>query len=172
MRHHKHPGLAGRFVDGELEPHPDATRSDAQLAWVPVATPDGREVDALEGVLCVPTRPGAMRLVAVPHVVEHLALDDELAVADWEGEPMARGELAHALSGTIRCVGAAGREWRWLAALVDDSASGGCWFDVIGNHAVAASVPRPALGAVFAALTREADAGTLRWEYATPGRHA
>lgn len=172
MRHHKHPGLAGRLVDDELQPHPDATSSRAQLVWVPVATPDAREVDALEGLLCVPSRAGAMRVASVPHVVEHLALGDEVAVADWEGEPMARGELALALAGTVRCVASPEHEWQWLARLVDDAAGEPCWHDVIGDHAVAASVPRPALGAVFATLAGEARAGTLRWEYATPGRHA
>lgn len=172
MRHHKHPGLAGRLVDGELRPHPDAARGDAMLVWVPVATPDGREVDALEGLLCVPTRLGAARIAAVPHVVEHLALGDELAVADWDGEPMARGELALALTGTVRCVAAAGHDWRWLAGAIDDAAGQSCWFDVIGDAAVAASVPRAQLGAVFARLAAHADAGELRWEYATPARHA
>lgn len=172
MRHHKHPGLAGRLVDGELQPHPDASSTQAQLVWVPVAAADAREVDALEGLLCVPTRAGAMRVASVPHVVEHLALGDEIAVADWEGEPMARGELALALAGTVRCVGSPEHEWRRLARLVDDAAGERCWFDVIGDHAVAASVPRGALRAVFATLAHEAEAGTLRWEYATPARHA
>lgn len=175
MRHHRHPGIAGRLVHGsdELHAHPDATRTDARLAWFPVATPDGRDVDALEGLLCVPTRAGAMRIVAVPHAVEGLALGDEVAVADWEGEPMARGELALSLDGTVRCVTNEGRDWRWLARLVDDAAGGigSCWFDAIGDHAVAASVPRPSLARVFAALTVAANTGELRWEYVTAARH-
>lgn len=177
MRHHQHAGLAGRLAaDGAtLEPHADATRDDARVAWFPVATSDGREVDALEGLTCVPTRAGAMRIVAVPHVVQHLALGDEVAVADWDGEPMARGELAMALAGTVRCVAGDGRAWQALARLVDEAAGGvgSCWFDAIGEHAIAASVPRAALGGVFARLEAAVDAGEqLRWEYATPERHA
>ena len=175
MRHHRHPGLAGRLTPGadELVPHPDAERDDAVLTWFPVATPGAREVDALEGLLCVPTRAGAMRIVAVPHVVEGLALGDEVAVADWEGEPMARGELAMSLDGTVRCVAAEGRDWRWLARLVDDAAGGigTCWFDAIGDSALAASVPRASLATVFAALTVASNTGELRWEYVTTARH-
>ena len=175
MRHHRHPGLAGQLRGGsqQLHPHPDAEREDAQLTWFPVATTDGRDVDALEGLLCVPTRAGAMRIVAVPHVVEGLALGDEVAVADWEGEPMARGELALSLDGTVRCVAAEGRDWLWLARLVDDAAGGigSCWFDAIGDSAVAASVPRASLAGVFAALTVASNTGELRWEYVTPARH-
>lgn len=176
MRHHRHPGLVGRLTPGggDLAPHPDAERTDAQLAWFPIATPDGREIDALEGLLCVPTRTGAMRVASIPHVVEGLALGDEVAIADWEGEPMARGELALALDGTVRCIAASERDWRWLARIVDDAAGGigTCWFDVIGDHAVAASVPRARLASVFAALTIASNTGELRWEYATPTRHA
>ena len=175
MRHHKHPGLAGQLRSGsdQLHPHPDATRSDAVLTWFPVATVDGRDVDALEGLLCVPTRPGAMRIASVPHVVEGLALGDEVAVADWGGEPMARGELASALAGTVRCVATVERDWRWSAQLIDDGAGaiGACWFDVIGDTALAASVPRAQLAGVFAALTMAANVGELRWEYVTPARH-
>lgn len=175
MQHHRHAGLAGRLApDGTtLDAHPDAERDDARMAWFPVATPDGREVEALEGLLCVPTRPGAMRIVAVPHVVEGLTLGDEVAVADWDGEPLARGELALALAGTVRVVAAGGRGWQWAAQLVDDAAGGRgtCWFDAIGEEAVAASVPRNRLANVFAALAAAADAGELRWEYATAGRH-
>jgi hypothetical protein len=175
MQHHKHAGLAGRLAAGgeTLEPHPDAERDDARMAWFPVATPDAREVDALEGLLCVPTRAGAMRIAAVPHVVEGLTLGDEVAVADWDGEPMARGELALALAGTVRVVAAGDRGWAWAARIVDDAAGGigSCWFDAIGDHAVAASVPRDRLAPVFAALTLAANTGELRWEYATAGRH-
>lgn len=175
MRHHKHPGIAGRLRGGsrELHPHPDAGRSDARLAWFPVATSDGRDVDALEGLICVPTRAGAMRIVAVPHVVEGLAMGDEVAVADWDGEPMARGELALSLDGTIRCVAGGDRDWHFLAQLIDDAAGGigACWFDAIGDAALAASVPRASLASVFAALTIAANTGELRWEYATPARH-
>ncbi len=175
MRHHRHPGLAGRLQprDDELQPHPDAERDDARLAWFPLATADARDVDALEGLLCVPTRAGAMRIASVPHVVEGLALGDEVAVADWEGEPLARGELALSLDGTVRCVAGEQRDWRWLARLVDDAAGGigTCWFDVIGDSAVAASVPRPSLARVFAALTMASNTGELRWEYVTPARH-
>lgn len=144
------------------------------MAWFALASPDGREVDALEGLLCVPTRAGAMRIVAVPHLVEGLTLGDEVAVGDWQGEPIARGELALALSGTVRAVAADGRGWRWLAQLIDDAAGGrgSCWFDAIGEDAVAASVPRAGLVAVFAALTAAANTGELRWEYATAARHA
>lgn len=175
MQHHRHPGLAGTLAPGgdSLEPHPDAASGDARMAWFAVAAPDRREVDALEGLLCVPTRPGAMRIVAVPHVVEGLTLGDEVAVGDWDGEPMARGELALALAGTVRVVAAGGRGWAWAAQLVDDAAGGRgtCWFDAIGEHAVAASVPRDRLAAVFAALTSAARDGKLRWEYATVQRH-
>lgn len=175
MRHHRHPGLAGqlRSSSNELHAHPDAERTDARLTWFPVATTDGRDVDALEGLTCVPTRAGAMRIVAVPHVAEGLAMGDEVAVADWEGEPMARGELALSLSGTVRCVAGDGRDWLWLARLVDDAAGGigTCWFDAIGDSAIAASVPRAALAPVFAALTMASNTGELRWEYATAGRH-
>lgn len=175
MDHHRHAGLAGRLTaDGSsLQPHPDANRADARMAWFPVASRDGRDVDALEGLLCVPTRAGAMRLAAVPHVVEELTLGDEVAVADWDGEPLARGELSLALAGTVRAV--AGREqgWRWLAELIDDAAGarGSCWFDAIGVHAVAASVPRAALGPVFERLKIAASVDELRWEYVTPSRH-
>ena len=176
MRHHRHPGLAGRLQPGsdELHAHADAERPDAQMAWFPIATTDGRDVDALEGLLCVPTRAGAMRIVAVPHVVEGLALGDEVAVADWEGEPMARGELALSLHGTVRCVAATEHDWLWLARVVDDAAGGigTCWFDVIGDGAVAASVPRASLVRVFAALTMASNVGELRWEYVTAARHA
>jgi len=143
------------------------------MAWFPVASSDARDIDSLEGLLCVPTRPGAMRLVAVPHRVEELALGDEVAVADWDGEPLARGELALALAGTVRAVAGGARPWHWLAALIDDAAGGrgSCWFDVIGEQGVAASVERPALAAVFAALSERADADDVRWEYATSSRH-
>jgi len=176
MQHHRHAGLAGRLAeDGTtLLPHPDAERPDATMAWFPIPTPDGSSVDSLEGLLCVPTRAGAMRIASVPHVVDGLALGDEVAVADWEGEPLARGELALALAGTVRVVSADSHDWRWVARLVDEAASahGTCWFDAVGTHALAASVPRAALGAVFERLTRHADAGELRWEYVTPARHA
>jgi hypothetical protein len=175
MQHHRHAGIAGRLAAGgdTLDPHPDAASETARMAWFPVATADGREVDALEGLLCVPTRAGAMRIVAVPHVVEGLTLGDEIAVADWDGEPMARGELALALAGTVRVVAAGERGWAWAARIVDDAAGGigTCWFDAIGDHAVAASVPHARLAHVFAALTVAAAAGELRWEYATLGRH-
>lgn len=176
MQHHRHPGLVGRLApDGRsLVPHPDAEHPDARMAWFPVAAPDAREVDALEGMLCVPTRPGAMRIVAVPHVTEGLAFGDEVAVGDWEGEAVARGELALSLAGTVRVVAAGGRGWAWAAQLLDDAAGGRgvCWFDPIAEEAVAASVPRPMLARVFAALTVASTSGELRWEYATPARHA
>lgn len=176
MQHHRHPGLAGRLAsDGaSLDPHPDCSREDARIAWFPVASADGRDVDALEALLCVPTRAGAMRLAAVPHVVEGLALGDEVAVGDWRGEPLARGELALALAGTVRLVVAGGRGWAWAARLLDDAAGdrGSCWFDLIGQHALAATVPRTSLGAVFEAVGDAADAGELRWEYVTAARHA
>jgi hypothetical protein len=175
MQHHRHAGLAGRLAPGgqALDPHPDAARADAVMAWFPITTPNAREVDSLEGILCVPTRAGAMRLVGVPHVVDGLELGDEVAVADWDGEPMARGELALALAGTVRAVAGAERSWTWLAQLIDDAAGGrgSCWFDAIGDHALAASVPRAALVPVFAALTIAANAGELRWEYVTAARH-
>lgn len=184
MQHHKHAGLAGRLsADGTtLEPHPDASHPEARMAWIPLASPDGREIEALEGVMCIPTRPGAMRLAAVPHVAENLALGDELAVADWDGEPLARGELALALSGTIRVIAAApavdadaatATTWQDLAATIDDAAGGrgSCWFDAIGDSALAVCVPRASLGAVFAQLTDAAARDELRWEYVTPLRH-
>jgi hypothetical protein len=145
----------------------------ATVAWFPVASTDGRDVDALEGLLCVPTRAGAMRIAAVPHVVTNLALGDEVAVADWDGEPMARGELALAMAGTLRCVATQGQGWLHLARLVDDAAGGigSCWFDAIGDEALAASVPRGALVRVFAALAAAESAGELRWEYVTQARH-
>lgn len=176
MQHHRHAGLVGRLTAGstDLAPHDDATRDDARMAWFPITTADGREVESLEGLLCVPTRAGAMRIAAVPHVVSGLALGDEVAVADWDGEPLARGELALALAGTIRVVAAAEHDWRWLATRVDELAggAGSCWFDAIGDHAVAASVPRTALAAVLEGLAEDAAAGTLRYEYATLDRHA
>ena len=176
MRHHQHAGHAGRLTRGSdsLEPHPDSARDDACVTWFPLMSADGREVDALEGLTCVPTRAGAMRIAAVPHVVEHLALGDEVAVADWEGEPMARGELALALAGTVRCVAARDQGWLQLARIVDDAAGGlgSCWFDAIGDQAIAASVPRPMLVQVFAALSAAENAGELRWQYVTPQRHA
>jgi hypothetical protein len=175
MRHHRHAGLAGRLVHGsnELHPHPDAERSDAVTAWFAVSTPDGREVEALEGLLCVPTRTGAMRIVAVPHVVEQLALGDEVAVAPLDDMLLARGELALALDGTVRAVAGGNHDWLWLARRIDEAAGGdgSCWFDVIGDQAVAASVPRARLGAVFTALAADAERGALRWEYVTPARH-
>ncbi len=175
MRHHQHAGLAGRLERGsdELHAHPDASHVDATVAWFPIMSADSREVDALEGLLCVPTRAGAMRIAAVPHVVDHLALGDEVAVADWDGEPLARGELALALDGTVRCVAAQGQGWLQLARIVDDAAGGigSCWFDAIGDEAVAASVPRRALTRVFAALSACENAGELRWQYVTPERH-
>ena len=176
MQHHRHAGLAGTLGTDDAEPlvpHPDATHDDAVMAWFPIASPDGREIESLEGLLCVPTRPGAMRLVAVPHVVQGLALGDEVAVADWDGEPLARGELALALAGTVRVVAGTDWTWRQLAAVIHAAAAESCWFDPVGEHAVAATVPRSRLGAVFAALTRlAADHDTVRWEYATPSRHA
>lgn len=175
MQHHTHPGLVGRLsADGSsLEPHPDALHPEARVAWFPIATPDAREVDALEGLLCVPTREGAMRIASVPHVVEGLGLGDEVAVADWDGEPLARGELALATAGTVRAVAAEGRDWRWLALVIDEAAGrGSCWFDAIGDVAVAASIPRSSLAAVFEQLAQLASAGQVRWEYVTGDRHA
>lgn len=176
MQHHRHAGLAGRLPEGSdtLVPHADCARDDARMAWFPVATADARDVDALEGLLCVPTRPGAMRLVAVPHVVERLTLGDEVAVADWDGEPLARGELALALAGTVRAVAAGEHDWRWLARRIDHAAggAGSCWFDAIGEQAVAASLPRAALGAVLEQLAEDAAAGVLKYEYPTLDRHA
>lgn len=175
MQHHRHAGLAGRLARGgrELEPHPEAASATARLAWFPIASRDGRDLEALEGMVCVPTRAGAMRLVSVPHVVDGLALGDEVAVADWDGEPLARGELALALAGSVRAASDAAGGWRWLAQLIDDAAGGigTCWFDVVSDEALAASVPRARLVPVFAALTAAANVGELRWEYATPGRH-
>ncbi len=143
------------------------------MCWFAVASGDGRDVDALEGLMCVPTRAGAMRIAAVPHVATNLALGDEVAVADWDGEPMARGELALALAGTVRCVALRDQGWFALAHLIDDAAGGRgtCWFDAIGEQAIAASVPRRALVDVFAALDVAAAAGDVRWEYVTQGRH-
>lgn len=172
MRHHQHAGLAGRLTaDGTIDPHPDAAREDARVAWFPIT--DGGSVESLEGLLCVPTRAGAMRIAAVPHVVEQLALGDEVAVADWDGEPLARGELALSLDGTVRCVSADEHGWLHLARLIDAAAgsSGACWFDAIGEQAVAASVPRPALASVLETLSTAADRGELRYEYATAARH-
>ena len=189
MQHHRHAGLAGRLAsDGRsITPHPDTARPDAQMVWFPVATSDGREVDALEGLLCLPTRTGAMRLASVPHIVEGLALGDEIAIAEWNGAPLARGELALALFGTIRVVAASGddanrehterdgaRDWSWCARLIDDAAGGrgSCWFDAISEHAVAASVPRRVLADVFATLNTAASSNELRFEYVTPARHS
>lgn len=178
MRHHQHAGLAGRLAsDGTITPHADAERADACVAWFPITRDD--TVESLEGLLCVPTRPGAMRIAAVPHVVEHLALGDEVAVADWDGEPLARGELALALQGTVRCVSLDERGWLHLARLIDAAAgvagaadaAGACWFDAIGEQAVAASVPRESLVSVFETLTTAAERGELKWEYVTPTRH-
>lgn len=176
MQHHKHPGLAGHLdaSGAALDAHPDALRDDAQLVWFPVTDATGREVDALEGLTCVPTRAGAMRIVAVPHVLTGLALGDEVAVADWDGEPLARGELASALAGTVRVVSAPGTRWS-VAAQALDAAAGGrgsCWFDVMSDEAFAASVPRAALADVFAWLAARAATGELRYEYATATRHA
>jgi hypothetical protein len=177
MRHHQHPGLAGSLnADGTLAPHPDAEHADARVVWFPVATDSdcSPSIGSLEGLLCVPTRAGAMRIAAVPHVVEHLTLGDEVAVVDWEGEPLARGELAMALHGTVRCVSADERGWLHLARMIDAASGemGACWFDAIGEQAVAASVPRSALVAVLELLATAADRGELRWEYVTPARHA
>lgn len=179
MRHHKHLGHVGRLdkaTDRALTPHPDTLRDDARLVWLPIAGADGREIEALEGVTCVPSRSGAMRIVAVPHVAVGLALGDELATGIWNGEPLARGELACALNGTIRCLAKARLDWVDIAQYIDAAVgvSGECWFDVIGEHALAASVPRQYLGTVFAALEQYAAieaAADFRWEYVTADRH-
>ncbi|MCW2955608.1 MAG: hypothetical protein JWO69_477 [Thermoleophilia bacterium] len=176
MLHHKHPGLAGHLdaAGAALSPHADALRADAQLVWFPITDATGRDVESLEGLTCVPTRAGAMRIVAVPHVLTGLALGDEVAVADWDGEPMARGNLASSLVGTVRVVLAQGGQWQAIAAALDDAAGGPgrCTFDVISEEAVAASVPRDALAAVFAMLNERQAEGALRFEYATAARHA
>lgn len=170
MLHHKHPGLAGRLAaDGRtLEPHPDALRDDARQVWIPLPDAAGREVDALEGLLCVPTREGAARVVAVPHVASHLALGDELAIADWDGEPLARGELASSLHATVRVVVGPERTWQDIASALERA----CWFDVMGAHAVAVAVPRMLLAATFETLDRLTGELGARWEYATPARHS
>lgn len=143
------------------------------MAWFPLMSADGRDIESLEGLLCVPTREGAMRLVAVPHIVDGLCLGDEVAVTEFEGEPLARGELALALAGTVRAAAGGGQGWAGLAQLIDDAAGGRgtCWFDAIGPEAVAASVPRAKLVPVFAALAIAANVGEVRWEYATSARH-
>lgn len=175
MQHHKHPGLPGHLAaDGAtLEPLAEAAGADARLVWFPIPDPTGREIDALEGLLCVPTRGGAMRVVAVPHVACALAFGDEVAVADWEGEPLARGPLASGLTGTVRVVVGDDRTWRDVAALmVGELGRDRVWLDVIGDASVALAVRRSDLAATFQLLAREAAAGALRWEYATPERHA
>lgn len=174
MQHHKHPALAGTLAaDGSsIDEHPDAAREDARLVWFPIPDATGREVDALEGMLCVPTRAGAMRVVAVPHVAAGLTFGDEVAVADWDGEPLARGPLASGLTGCVRVVVADDRGWRDVAAMLcarlprEDVI-----VDVIGEQALALAVPRRALPEVFELLTDAAAAGGLRWEYVTPERH-
>jgi hypothetical protein len=175
MQHHKHPALAGTLAsDGSsIEEHPDAARADAQLVWFPIPDATGREVDALEGLLCVPTRAGAMRVVAVPHVASGLTFGDEVAVADWDGEPLARGTLASGLTGSVRVVVGDGRGWREVAALICARLPrADVIVDVIGEQALAIAVPRRALAGVFELLAGEAEAGGLRWEYVTPERHA
>lgn len=182
MRHHQHAGIAGSLsADGtQLTPHPDLVDEAARLqVWVPLPDAAGREVDALEALTCVATRPGAARVVAVPHVATDIALGDELAIGDWDGEPMARGPLASSLAGTVRIVGASETDWRDIAALVTRVVASveptdvrdELWFDVMGDSALAASVPRPALGVLFAELADRAQRDELRWEYATPTRH-
>jgi len=174
MQHHKHPGLPGHLaLDGAtLEPLADATRADAQLVWFPIPDPTGREVDSLEGLLCVPSRAGAMRVVSVPHVASELTFGDEVAVADWDGEPLARGPLASGLTGTVRIVVSAGRTWADIAALlVGELSRERVVIDVISDNSLAVSVERGDLAAVFALLSAETQRGELRWEYATPDRH-
>lgn len=149
--------------------------------WIPLAGAErpgaaGATGDVpLEGLLSVPTRAGAVRLVAVPHVAQGLALGDELAVVRRGDMLLARGELALALSGTVRVVLAAEAEASWrdvgqlLRAATGDA--GECWLDLVSERAVAASVPRGALATVFEALGARAALGELQWEYATPARH-
>jgi hypothetical protein len=182
MRHHKHPGLAGSFdpATREISAHPDAADADRlHQVWIPLPDADGRTLDAVEGLACVPTREGAVRVVAVPHLASDLALGDELAVGAWEGDLLARGPLASSLHGTLRIVGSAEGDWTWqaLAAQLDPIIRAACagaddqpWYDVIAETALAVSVPRVALGDVFAWL-HAADPETLRWEYATAMRH-
>lgn len=174
MQHHKHPGLPGHLAaDGAtIEPTADATRDDAQLVWVPIPDAMGREIDALEGVLCVPTREGAMRVVAVPHVASALTTGDELAVADWDSEPLARGPLASGLTGTVRIAVAAGRTWHDVAVqLVGELGRTRVLLDVIGAESLAVAVARRDLLRTFELLTAAAARDELRWEYATPERH-
>lgn len=164
----------------QLVPHPDLESGAERLqVWVPLPDAAGRGVDALEALTCVATRPGAARVVAVPHVASDIALGDELAIGDWDGEPMARGPLASSLAGTVRIVASADTDWRDVAALVvrivdvaAPDARDEIWFDVMGDSAIATSVPRRVLGALFAELDARARRDELRWEYATPTRHA
>ena len=176
VQHHRHAGLVGRWSadGGELIPHPDTARADAAQVWIPLPDPTGRSIDALEGVLCVPTRSGVMRVVAVPHVASHLAMGDELAVADWDGEPLARGELASSLLATVRVVTPTERSWRDVAHELEDAHGeddAPCWYDVVGDQSVAIAVPRAALGRTFETLERLTREWSIRWEYATPHRH-
>lgn len=174
MQHHKHPGLPGHLAaDGAtIEPLAAAAGPDAQLVWFPIPDPTGREIDALEGLLCVPTRAGAMRVVAVPHVASALTFGDEVAVADWDGEPLARGPLASGLTGTVRVVVGDGGTWRDVATLITgELGRDRVWLDVIGDSSVALAVARADLAATFGLLAGAAEAGSLRWEYANPERH-
>lgn len=184
MRHHKHPGLAGRFDPDrrEIVPHPDAAdEGRRQQVWIPLPeSGDARQIDSLEGLACVPTREGAVRIVAVPHVAADLAFGDEIAVGDHDGDLIARGPLASSLHGTVRIVAAdtGTHDWRSLAteldAVIHGSTSGTGdepWYDVIAETSLAVSVPRAALRDVFAWL-HAADPAVIRWEYATAMRHA
>lgn len=178
LRHHKHPGLVGQLAPSgrELEPHPDAGAASAVQVLVPLPDDTGREIDAVESITCVATRDGAARVVAVPHIAVDLAMGDELAVGDWEGNPVARGPLASSLLGTVRIVAAATGDIWEIAGAVDATCRAACdteaWFDVMSAEALAVAVPRAALAAVFVELESRAARDELRWEYATAGRHA
>ena len=178
MRHHQHPAAACTLdpATGSVRAHPDSEHPEASVAWFPVAG-EGDSIEAVEGLLCVPTRPGAARVAAVPHVVRGVTLGDEVAIADVDGDPYARGLVATALRGTIHVVlpaperDDAARDERWVEVLAELAPLDG-WMDALTERVLAISVPRAALPEAAELLRRRAARRELEWEYVTPERHA
>lgn len=200
MQHHRHPSVACRPGVHATETHPDALRDDAQLVWFPVAATPDIEPTALEGLACVPTRDGAVRVAAVPHLAHDVALGDEVAVGAWEGGLIARGPLASALVDTLRVTippaggaqATASSDDRGdelaaascgsgdpqllvelaapLGALARWVGEHGGWIDVLSPRVAALAVPRHVLIPLVSELEERGRVGELRYEYATPGR--
>jgi hypothetical protein len=173
MQHHRHPGLALSCtrVAGQLETHPiaDACDERAMVVWIPIPDKQGRDVVALEGLQAIPTRAGAMRIAAVPHIAQHLALGDEVAIGQLEDRLLARGSLASALHGTISIVlsPTCTRTWRDIAGDIAP-----CVIDVADERAFSVSVERPQLSGVFEILNDATERDELQYSYQTAERHS